>query len=717
MSRNPLEPNLWNLRLLYENKMFEIPVYQRPYSWDSDNVSVLLKDISEAFNQRKNIKSYYTGNVIIRENDTKVNGSIKSYDIIDGQQRITTFTLILLSLHSLFTTTCSNQNDPVILDIKRLLWQHNETRYPEKEYPSLKLNSIEKTAFTDLFDFAFDNPQNLFDFASSYNCKSDYEKRVISNFMLIYTTLRDNYTDDENNLLDYASYIIEHINFINIECTDGVNKVFSIFESINSKGKPLEEIDKIKCYIFSELDESSYKNCLKQWGDLIIQTNDNLYDYLMIYIRAYIKYYRQNISLVNFKTIATEDMQKFFEKTNACDTFKALLDDMTRKVKYYNMLSDIEKLKELYNNHTLRLFFRLFSGNYKHPKPLFFRTFIEYANKKITDKELLEIFITITNFMIESLTFANHESKDVITMFTKIFDDIYDNGVKASVIKYYVAKESDRTNLTKDILKYSIANYDAYSHKNISVPLLALYEAYDDSRDKIFFDQADVLASTFSENFALDHLLVQTPKVDDAEYKYYCNDEGETPTLVLKDGHDFPEKIQNGMSYDDFSIQILNKFGNVRIFYRDKNSSRQNNAIALKDYGRFTSYKNIISREESLTEFFVEKVLTIPKIIHDDEPKKTRKAPAKLPKMEELIDAGIISLGDKLYITIAPDDSEATLITPTSVDYKGKRMSLNQWGQTVTGWNTIAIYRYACIAGETETLNDKRNLFVNGRLQ
>lgn len=83
MSRESLEPNLWNLRKLYENKMFEIPVYQRPYSWDSENVDILLDDIHKSFLSRDSVKSYYTGNVIIRENDTKTDGNIKSYDIIE----------------------------------------------------------------------------------------------------------------------------------------------------------------------------------------------------------------------------------------------------------------------------------------------------------------------------------------------------------------------------------------------------------------------------------------------------------------------------------------------------------------------------------------------------------------------------------------------------------------------------------------------------------
>ena len=110
MTRDPLIPNLWNIRQLYENKMFEIPVYQRPYSWDAENVTILLNDILNSFNERKTVKSYYTGNVIIRENDTKTDGNIKAYDIIDGQQRITTFTLILLCLHYIIIFITSQVN-------------------------------------------------------------------------------------------------------------------------------------------------------------------------------------------------------------------------------------------------------------------------------------------------------------------------------------------------------------------------------------------------------------------------------------------------------------------------------------------------------------------------------------------------------------------------------------------------------------------------------
>jgi hypothetical protein len=68
------------------------------------------------------------------------------------------------------------------------------------------------------------------------------------------------------------------------------------------------------------------------------------------------------------------------------------------------------------------------------------------------------------------------------------------------------------------------------------------------------------------------------------------------------------------MPYDDFKSQVLNKFGNMRIYYRDKNSSRQNNAIELKEYGKFTKYSDITDREKEIVSFLIEKILTIPTV-------------------------------------------------------------------------------------------------------
>lgn len=104
-------------------------------------------------------------------------------------------------------------------------------------------------------------------------------RKFINNFVFICQSLREKVTGtNKTGILDYADFILQYVQFIAIEANCTENKVFSMFESINSKGKRLEQIDLIKTYIFSKLDEASYATYLDKWGQLITKTNDNLYD-------------------------------------------------------------------------------------------------------------------------------------------------------------------------------------------------------------------------------------------------------------------------------------------------------------------------------------------------------------------------------------------------------------------------------------------------------
>lgn len=77
------------------DKKFIIPVYQRPYSWKKDNCSQLLKDLKDVYNF--NYSSHFFGSIVFVSNN---NGVCEEHTIIDGQQRITTVSLLLLALRN-----------------------------------------------------------------------------------------------------------------------------------------------------------------------------------------------------------------------------------------------------------------------------------------------------------------------------------------------------------------------------------------------------------------------------------------------------------------------------------------------------------------------------------------------------------------------------------------------------------------------------------------
>ena len=182
---------------------------------------------------------------------------------------------------------------------------------------------------------------------------------------------------------------------------------------------------------------------------------------------------------------------------------------------------------------------------------------------------------------------------------------------------------------------------------------------------------------------------------------------------MLKNGHDFPSDIISGMDYDTFTRKVLNKIGNLRVYYKDKNSGRQNTSIALKEYDDFHKYNDIVTRGNDLINTLIDQCLPMPDVdLSQIQTGSNKKSEANLPKMGKLIEFGIVKPGDKIYITQKPDESVATLIDEKYVDFNGEKLTLNEWGCRITGWQSIRIYAYVAVVGEIETLHQKRLAFI-----
>lgn len=78
------------------------------------------------------------------------------------------------------------------------------------------------------------------------------------------------------------------------------------------------------------------------------------------------------------------------------------------------------------------------------------------------------------------------------------------------------------------------------------------------------------------------------------------------------------------------------------------------------------------------------------------------------PKISQLFDNGLLKSGDVLYIKTAPDE-KAVVIDAKTVEYKGEKLTYNQWGNAVTKWSTICIYDYAVQERTNKLLDSLRN--------
>lgn len=284
-------------------KRFVIPVYQRNYDWKTENCKQLYDDLVKVV--RNHRKSHFFGSIV---SSYQPNGRYTEYLVIDGQQRLTTVSLLLLAMHSLIKEgKVTPQTETMAQEIFEdyLVDKHQ----PKETRVKLKPVKNDRSAFEKLFDIDDEN---------------DKQSNLTYNYEYFYNRIQKEEISIED-LYD-ALFALE---IINIELTSDDDPQL-IFESLNSTGMALSEGDKIRNYILmglpSALQNDYYE---KYWNKIELCTN---YDVSM-FVRDYLSVKQQAIPSMN-KIYVTF---KAFVEEKGLET-EALLKELLDYAKFYEML-------------------------------------------------------------------------------------------------------------------------------------------------------------------------------------------------------------------------------------------------------------------------------------------------------------------------------------------------------------------------------------------
>lgn len=239
------------------DKRFVIPVYQRNYDWRQENCKQLFDDLVKII--RKDRKSHFFGSIVSVHSD----GEYNEFQVIDGQQRLTTISLLLLAMYNLMksgaiTATQGNLADKIYKTYLIDEWQEDETRI------KLKPVKNDQKAFGMLF-------KNAEDYIPASNLTINY------NFFCS-QILKEQITIDEL----YAA--ITRLEIINITLNKDDDPQL-IFESLNSTGVALSEGDKIRNFILMGLptkEQNTYYE--KYWNPIEIYTSYDVSSFIRDYL-------------------------------------------------------------------------------------------------------------------------------------------------------------------------------------------------------------------------------------------------------------------------------------------------------------------------------------------------------------------------------------------------------------------------------------------------
>ncbi len=253
--------------ILKDKLYYQIPIYQRPYQWTEENCEKLLDDLF--FNYEEDRKSdYFCGSLVLIaiSEDSKA----KTYDIVDGQQRLSTFILLAKVLATLY----SERLDLEYQEFLQASWSDRHENKKKKKKKRLDFELVVSSAkkdFQDALDF-FDD----LDASKGKDSKSNDPSKSKNNYLKNAICLK-NYLEKKEikDINDFIEWLYSNVVFITITCPD-TDKALRIFNVLNARGLALNATDIFKGELLKKLTEEKEQEWLAtRWEDLRQKCLDN----------------------------------------------------------------------------------------------------------------------------------------------------------------------------------------------------------------------------------------------------------------------------------------------------------------------------------------------------------------------------------------------------------------------------------------------------------
>lgn len=422
--------------LLNKQVSYIVPVYQRPYEWGEEQVSCLVNDILNGFVGKegncKNPEPVFIGTMQLSKRKPISNQEYE-HEVIDGQQRITTLTILLNELRKMF---------PECKPLQSLEFKWLKTHVSEQQN-----NYLFNYLHTDIVESN-----------NRYCFNGQVVVRTVEQFL---QNQEENEDDFVFNIDDFCEYLFGNVLFVVIETSAGLSKTIQIFNTINNTGLDLNGSDLFKIRMYEYLrdikmeDETVFEKIQTVYN--LVDVNNKKYNksygmgtMLDLYKNILITKYDLNISLYSF------GWETFFDRLfdallgiNEKDNFRNLngleldLDTLTEII-------ELKYEKDMYNYKHFETEFatRMISwfSRYGRSQDLIIYPFLYFYKKEPDTYEQLERLLVVVNkyFFIHSIENSKQINK-VNSFVARLVKSMCNNPSEEIInsVKEQIAKEDE----------------------------------------------------------------------------------------------------------------------------------------------------------------------------------------------------------------------------------------------------------------------------------
>ena len=531
-----------DIKGILDNKnQFVIPDFQRSFVWTEKEVETLFSDFKEDTDNYTDrldtLPGYLLGNIVLISNENNPT----RFDVIDGQQRLTTLTLIFCALNNLFKDIAEETRRN--LGANADMWMGHTFSF--KEYFRILDNNLQ------FVDYKILHTQDL-EFKETYKSiikqgalVSDEDNTSANNLEAVYESilqhLRSIYDNEPQKLLYFLQYLTTKVKLIETTAPS-IERAFQLFEILNNRGQSLEPLDLLKNYLLKNLTSAPgiTQNQIKDFSDSWSQFLKNLKDTgksKVIETSTFIKHFIIGTKAINVKK---KDLFEHFKDNElvANDILQLSSDINSISKVYASINKDPLSNDFLSNDDGMYTLFTLFNTVQIHPLLMPF-----YNAPRVDKVRLVDAAVRYVAAVIFSYTQTNAIEAEL----PEIIEKILHESDLARRLEVAVTELELRTKPYVDLIRALLPVKDFGSKNKKKAPkafqILKFIELYLNQKDSI----------KTSKKIELEHIMPQA--ADNEDYSF--DDE-------------------------DTRKEYLNHLGNLTLLDKSLNASVKNGNFADK---------------------------------------------------------------------------------------------------------------------------------------
>lgn len=434
---------------------YVLPHFQREYAWEKENWQTLLNDVLEIYNVYTPEKEpeHFMGALVVINDGTR-NGVIPVFKLVDGQQRLTTISLMLCALGRIAETS----HPPLYKRIRRLLTnQDEEGQLFFKLLPTTKYG--DRDAYLALLNSA--------------ELPSGLDSKIPEAFNFFYKELDARVKHPVEHLDPEQLYMVlaNSLQVVFIDLDQG-ERPYEIFESLNAKGKPLSQADLVRNYIAMKLPEKRQGDVFeKYWSkiEMLLQEKRKVGRSGLGELTAFLRHYLalRNGLLPNERHVY-ERLRDRIEKEYAQPAdFEQEIATLKNYAEYYDRLLRPEHEPDERIRTKLR---RLGTLEMSTAYPFLLAAYDAYSNGKLSKDEFSEGLSILENYMVRR--YLSGEATNYLNkMFPALWRELSLTRFSESLRKVIVTKNYPPDHrIKRDVLTEQV--YDKRSDTRSKITLI-----------------------------------------------------------------------------------------------------------------------------------------------------------------------------------------------------------------------------------------------------